>query len=521
MSSFSSSSNGKSKFLGKGSYGQVHLAKDKLSNKLIAEKIVENNEKNKKEEKALEIISQDKEFCSQRAICLVGTREEKDKIILKMSYISGYSGDKLLKNSSIPKGFQQEENIDFLIDSVSRLHKMNIYHMDIKPSNIMYDEDSKKLRLIDFGGVCLMQTNKRCVDPSFTLLYTHPLVVFLLSYKIPLPRKWCEIQDDYATCIICLMIGMMGDPNVFNPYRKVSNFLNYNFNKNYSKHYSKHFEGFINMMWDVNSYFYQMIEKYPQMKKINKLIKKHGGYIANFTEKFKIGMRLQKYYQPKIILQRLYPYTDNLQGQTQPKHIEKEYPTGEYLVKDNVSPAKNLFGGENSLKNNGTNKPINYSAEIKDLFKDVPLPSSNLTLPSLRELPSLSGEVKNDNLFGSKGKISPIRRKMSNSGEVVNKSLFSNEDELSFIPKAGPSSQGGDNFFSGSLQLSPSPKSGSTSSIRPRKVVDNKKSKSRIQDISSIHKNTQSTNDISRSMNDNIEYFKRMAQHLEGIDFSS
>lgn len=41
--------------------------------------------------------------------------------------------------------------IQQLLDTVSYIHSMNICHRDIKPDNILYDRQNKKITLIDFG----------------------------------------------------------------------------------------------------------------------------------------------------------------------------------------------------------------------------------------------------------------------------------------------------------------------------------------------------------------------------------
>lgn len=38
-----------------------------------------------------------------------------------------------------------------LLESVEYVHNQNICHRDIKPENILYDKETKQIKLIDFG----------------------------------------------------------------------------------------------------------------------------------------------------------------------------------------------------------------------------------------------------------------------------------------------------------------------------------------------------------------------------------
>lgn len=56
---------------------------------------------------------------------------------------------------------RKEDNIDYsvfldialkILSGLSEIHKQNIIHHDIKPENIIYNFQTKELRIIDFGS---------------------------------------------------------------------------------------------------------------------------------------------------------------------------------------------------------------------------------------------------------------------------------------------------------------------------------------------------------------------------------
>lgn len=65
---------------------------------------------------------------------------------------AGISLDKLSNISVIDIELYRKQ----LLDAINALYEMNIFHGDIKPQNIVIDDNKKKLRLIDFGEASLL-----------------------------------------------------------------------------------------------------------------------------------------------------------------------------------------------------------------------------------------------------------------------------------------------------------------------------------------------------------------------------
>lgn len=199
--------NDKIEMLDEGAYGTIYLKTDKQNENQYILKVVHNDNKNRKEIDVLEKITKDKDFCNTHALCLLGVEEEPDVIILKVSYIRGLDLDYFYSKNMVLPDNQLLTNQHFLIQGLKKLHEMNIYHMDIKPPNIMYDENTNKFRFIDFGGSCMIQENQLCFDPTLSFYFMHPFVmIFFLYYPTPFNQELCKMQDMYSLGLILFII---------------------------------------------------------------------------------------------------------------------------------------------------------------------------------------------------------------------------------------------------------------------------------------------------------------------------
>lgn len=60
-----------------------------------------------------------------------------------------------------------------LLEAVSYIHKIGLCHRDIKPDNIVVDNDSNIIKLIDFGvSKRFISTEKGCKDIRNNLMWT-------------------------------------------------------------------------------------------------------------------------------------------------------------------------------------------------------------------------------------------------------------------------------------------------------------------------------------------------------------
>jgi serine/threonine protein kinase len=140
--------------LGKGSFGEVRKGMNKVTGKPVAFKFQydqdgsgDNNNHLFKQE--IDILKKVKKSC-EKYICLDGWGKMDGLYFLVMDLVKGTSLSKFRKkitSSQFLKIMKQ------LSDAVTWLHKSNIAHMDLKPDNIMIDQNLK-INLIDLGLSC-------------------------------------------------------------------------------------------------------------------------------------------------------------------------------------------------------------------------------------------------------------------------------------------------------------------------------------------------------------------------------
>ena len=137
--------------LGEGAFGIVFKAQDKSGNYVAIKKI-------KKEQFILEektFLEFFKNDCDV-IVCFKDFEEKKEYVYIVMEYIEGEE-----LNSRHIKEIEIRNLFKTLIIILKKLCDKNIYHLDIKPDNILVNKNTKEIKLADFGLACSKDKMKK------------------------------------------------------------------------------------------------------------------------------------------------------------------------------------------------------------------------------------------------------------------------------------------------------------------------------------------------------------------------
>ena len=105
--------------------------------------------------------------------------EENGTVYYVMDYVDGENLAERLKRNGKPMSMQEVEIIlPQILDALKTVHEANIWHLDLKPANIMIDK-SGNVTLIDFGAS--KQLNVQKVEQQHQLPSVTPTVMLRVN----------------------------------------------------------------------------------------------------------------------------------------------------------------------------------------------------------------------------------------------------------------------------------------------------------------------------------------------------
>lgn len=145
--------------LGEGAFGIVFKAQDKTGNYVAIKKIKKENFI-LEEKTFLEFFKNDCDVI----VCFKDFEEKKEHVYIVMEYIEGEE-----LNSRHIKEIKIHNVFKTLITILNKLCDNNIYHLDIKPDNILVNKNTKEIKLVDFGLACSKDKIKKkaCGTPGY------------------------------------------------------------------------------------------------------------------------------------------------------------------------------------------------------------------------------------------------------------------------------------------------------------------------------------------------------------------
>ena len=151
--------------IGRGGMGDLYLALDPNTNRLVALKLLnatldssELRERFAREARALAALNH------SNIVNIYDTGEFEDSPFIVMEYVRGETLAEMIKRKATLSVSQKLKLMEELCAGLAQAHEAGIIHRDIKPANLMVDQQGR-LKILDFGIARVAEGNKTRVGP--------------------------------------------------------------------------------------------------------------------------------------------------------------------------------------------------------------------------------------------------------------------------------------------------------------------------------------------------------------------
>ena len=209
------------KSLDRGSFGKVILAKEKLSNKDIAVKIIEKRSAGQNLiDKLKEEIYILKKLSHENIVKFYGYIETSNQLLIKMEYLKYGTLNQWMKKHKTISEEDASIIIKKILSAIAYLHSKHICHRDIKPENIMLSEENNlnSIKIIDFGLSAQNFEYFYNFNYCGTFIYMAPEEIEKKSYNLSV--------DMWSIGILMYMLLNNGEHPFYHNWETKETFLN-------------------------------------------------------------------------------------------------------------------------------------------------------------------------------------------------------------------------------------------------------------------------------------------------------
>jgi len=157
-----------------GSYSKIYKAHDKNNQTIVVKKIEKSKDPSMlrnmidlyKDE--IYVLKKLKNECDEYFLCYIDNFEDDKYFYIVTEYLEKYIElFEIINQPNYYTTLTYQDNFIVLyyelIRGLNILHKLNIAHRDIKPENIMVNLNNLKIKYIDFGFACAIDTSYQCI----------------------------------------------------------------------------------------------------------------------------------------------------------------------------------------------------------------------------------------------------------------------------------------------------------------------------------------------------------------------
>ena len=196
------------KKIGEGGFGEVYLAKQKMTNKYYTIKFLNYDINNIKDlnsfYKEIDILRRlnHPQIIKLYSYCI----SKENKIAIIMEYLSGGTLKKYImehKNQKLDEN-ESKNILRQILEIISYCHLKNVIHHDLKPDNILFiDESHTLIKIIDFGISSII--NEKSTGGS--LEYLPPEIITYKNNKGDEKIKCGQLIGGISTVMTALFVG--------------------------------------------------------------------------------------------------------------------------------------------------------------------------------------------------------------------------------------------------------------------------------------------------------------------------